>query len=664
MALFAKSRRQTCSNNINGESSRSHSIYQLQVSVNESNNKEHTTSIFIVDLAGSERARRTGSALNIIQQREAAQINASLMNLMQCIQQLNSNQQRPNSAGAGVVPFRGSKLSHLFMNHLTGASNGKTVMIVNVNPSAADFDETQHVLSYAVVAKNVKIDAAEYNKKVSVISSFQGGSNKVSYDSDKEGGRRKRNAERSKENSASRKIAKLAAGSLRFSPHILVKKDESSMKQGTAAGTAQNKSEIPRQKLNYLVEKSCKLKETNQSHVAEVDSYQRQVAIVQEAENTKFSTLEHENRILLEEVESLKGKILSLQNELSFLKDELVNKEFEIRAEVGDEFEKQIAKIREQYETMRKQQEQKDKDSNTSILVQSTRKIQQDKAEDFVDDLMDKIEECEEELQRLRTSHQDELEKLRRIHKKDLKAKELEIENLQHLHQVVLASKDAEIEKLTIELNLLVNGESEAREINSSSDCDFRPSAVKEMDISADMEILSNLNEVVGPVSSNTETECLAECDNFDAITSSCDSGTKSKTDFDDTSNSAEESNFDHHLYKDHSEDVNVSLLAPDNDMESLSHSKENDIEILCHSKENILIESQNDNSAHRLRLLRPGRCSEVACENVSKLSSNFERGPLSDASNPPNVFHESESEDDRQELTLRMRLRSRKPQR
>jgi formaldehyde-activating enzyme involved in methanogenesis len=33
-----------------------------------------------------------------------------------------------------VVPFRESKLTHLFMNHLAGAATGKTVMIVNINP--------------------------------------------------------------------------------------------------------------------------------------------------------------------------------------------------------------------------------------------------------------------------------------------------------------------------------------------------------------------------------------------------------------------------------------------------------------------------------------------------------------------------------------------------
>jgi len=570
--------------------------------------------MFIVDLAGSERARRTGSALNTIQQREAAQINASLMNLMQCIQQLNSNQQRPNSVGTGVVPFRGSKLSHLFMNHLTGASNGKTVMIVNVNPSAADFDETQHVLSYAVVAKNVKIDAAEYNKKVSVMSSFQGGSLKACYDSDKEGGgSRKRNADRLKENSASRKLAKIAAGSLKFSPKVLAKKSKKITKQDSS-GNHQTLGPLSTnfEKYSKPVDGTGEQNSLNQD------------AFVKEVETKKISTIEHENRILLEEVETLKGKIILLQNEVCFLKDELVNKEFEIRAEVGDEFESQMSKIREQYETIRKQQEQQDKDSHTSILIQSTKKIQQDKAEDFVDDLIDKIEECEEELQRLRSTHQEELDRFRKTHKKDIKSKEIEIEQLQHLHQVILASKDAEIEKLTLDLRLLTKGISE--DLNSSADCDVTKSIGREINSSCELEgrqTSISVDSSVTKSKASTEISCL--------IKSPCDVELKIENALDD------ESAVDRETF---------TALLDESDHDPV-HSKEN-------------IPNTNDSQC-RLRLLRQGRCSEVACEPVQKSFCSGLEGPSSGIANPPNLSQESESEDDRQEMTLRMRLRSRK---
>ena len=275
LATVAKVRRQTCSNNINGESSRSHCIYQLELACKDSNGSEHVSNMCIVDLAGSERARRTGNALTSIQQREAAQINASLMNLMQCIQKLSSNQDRPISAGVGVVPFRGSKLSHLFMNYLTGASTGKTAMIVSVNPAAVDFDETQHVLSYAIVAKNVRINSDDYQKKISAISAYKSVAHKASYESGNDG-RRKRSSDRSKENSASRKVAKIAKNQGRNK--LLIDKINSLKGRLIAAQ-----------------EENAKLIETNLCLEAVVDSYRKQTLVTHSAELLQSSTLEHKN---------------------------------------------------------------------------------------------------------------------------------------------------------------------------------------------------------------------------------------------------------------------------------------------------------------------------------------------------------------------------------
>ena len=62
-------------------------------------------------------------------------------------------------------------MTHLFMNHLTGTCASRTLMIVNVNPAVADFDETQHVLAYATAARSGQIsqggDAARSAKIIS-----------------------------------------------------------------------------------------------------------------------------------------------------------------------------------------------------------------------------------------------------------------------------------------------------------------------------------------------------------------------------------------------------------------------------------------------------------------------------------------------------------------
>ena len=90
----ASKNRQTCSNNINSSSSRSHCICHFEL-VNRSAGEEFAdpANLWIVDLAGSERSKRTqfGSASSK-QQREASQINQSLTTLMRCITQLANNE--------------------------------------------------------------------------------------------------------------------------------------------------------------------------------------------------------------------------------------------------------------------------------------------------------------------------------------------------------------------------------------------------------------------------------------------------------------------------------------------------------------------------------------------------------------------------------------------
>jgi len=52
-----------------------------------------------------------------------------------------------------MVPFRHSKLTELFKGTFEG--EGKAVIIVNVNPYDTGFDENNHVMRFAAVAKDV-----------------------------------------------------------------------------------------------------------------------------------------------------------------------------------------------------------------------------------------------------------------------------------------------------------------------------------------------------------------------------------------------------------------------------------------------------------------------------------------------------------------------------
>merc|ERR1719186_211223 len=72
----------------------------------------------LVDLAGSERTNRTGNTGQRLQ--EASKINQSLMTLRNCIEVLRDNQ---TSGGNKAVPYRDSRVTHLFRNYFEGEEN-------------------------------------------------------------------------------------------------------------------------------------------------------------------------------------------------------------------------------------------------------------------------------------------------------------------------------------------------------------------------------------------------------------------------------------------------------------------------------------------------------------------------------------------------------------
>ncbi|KAL7463330.1 hypothetical protein ACHAXS_003707 [Conticribra weissflogii] len=197
-SVQAKNNRHTASNNINTNSSRSHSICQFEIARSAFFFNQHgvqsdsgidsecesicsrsisgtkhslrckSTIFWIVDLAGSERSKKTGFIHHHHHEKEAASINASLMNLMRCLREMLKHQPKKGgvtSKGGVAIPFRESKLTHMFKNHLTGPTASKTCLIVNVNPAAEDFDETRHVLSHAITARKVEISVVDHNRK-------------------------------------------------------------------------------------------------------------------------------------------------------------------------------------------------------------------------------------------------------------------------------------------------------------------------------------------------------------------------------------------------------------------------------------------------------------------------------------------------------------------
>ena len=134
---------------MNADSSRSHSIFTVNVEMCEQDNEgeEHYRAgkLNLVDLAGSERQSKTGASGDRL--KEATKINLSLSALGNVISALVDGKSKH-------IPYRDSKLTRLLQDSLGG--NTKTLMIAALSPAADNYEETLSTLRYANRAKNIK----------------------------------------------------------------------------------------------------------------------------------------------------------------------------------------------------------------------------------------------------------------------------------------------------------------------------------------------------------------------------------------------------------------------------------------------------------------------------------------------------------------------------
>lgn len=150
--------RATRATDFNQESSRSHTILQLFIQVEEPDEdglmlfKRSTFSL--VDLAGSEKWRPVlGQAGNsqLDMQKEMTNINSSLHVLGNCVSALIE-------PGRRHIPYRDSVLTRLLQDSLGGS--GKTIIIATVREDAAYKEETYSTLQFASRASRIKVNVS------------------------------------------------------------------------------------------------------------------------------------------------------------------------------------------------------------------------------------------------------------------------------------------------------------------------------------------------------------------------------------------------------------------------------------------------------------------------------------------------------------------------
>ena len=148
--------REVAATNMNEGSSRSHAIFMLTVTQNNTKDlSAKSGKLYLVDLA-SEKVGKTGAEGKRLD--EAKNINKSLSTLGLVIFSLTDGK-------STHVPYRDSKLTRVLQDSLGG--NSKTSLIITCSPASYNEQETLSTLRFGVRAKAVK-NKPKVNKEYSI----------------------------------------------------------------------------------------------------------------------------------------------------------------------------------------------------------------------------------------------------------------------------------------------------------------------------------------------------------------------------------------------------------------------------------------------------------------------------------------------------------------
>uniref|UniRef100_A0A8C6PPE3 Kinesin-like protein n=1 Tax=Nothobranchius furzeri TaxID=105023 RepID=A0A8C6PPE3_NOTFU len=145
-----KSNRHVAVTNMNEHSSRSHSIFLINIKQEHVETEQKLCGkLYLVDLAGSEKVSKTGAAGSVLD--EAKNINKSLSALGNVISALAEGTKTH-------VPYRDSKMTRILQDSLGG--NCRTTMFICCSPSSYNEGETKSTLMFGQRAKTIRNTAS------------------------------------------------------------------------------------------------------------------------------------------------------------------------------------------------------------------------------------------------------------------------------------------------------------------------------------------------------------------------------------------------------------------------------------------------------------------------------------------------------------------------
>nr|XP_022905790.1 kinesin-like protein KIF14 [Onthophagus taurus] len=146
--IMGNKNRATAATAMNEKSSRSHSIFSVELSLleDEETNSSRRSKISLIDLAGSERLGNSSSKDE--KTKQGVYINKSLLTLGKVICALSDHKKNNQ-----FVPYRESVLTWLLRESLGG--NSLTSMLATISPANSQLEETLATLRYACQARSI-----------------------------------------------------------------------------------------------------------------------------------------------------------------------------------------------------------------------------------------------------------------------------------------------------------------------------------------------------------------------------------------------------------------------------------------------------------------------------------------------------------------------------